>query len=296
MMAATDFDTMACMTGGCGYAWQMAPGSWAVPMMPMAAPVAAVSASGAVGGPAMMMPQVPDANNALFQTLQAVLGSQGTTGGKALAASGSGAPSARAIKRQRARERRRLGKRGAKDDCGSDQDAEEATAACAPALEHQSTVHVEMAMARPMPRGSFLWAEVEDDDCCSVAPTPPSCSSRNSSPSRARSMSGRSSASTATLSPSPAGDAAFQALVSKVTVKHTFIDIADLDTDYDDDSSPRQQPLPASDAFLGLGADFDEYRRAYRRFRLGHHKGARGEVADFEGAEKVDLASADETR
>eukprot|EP00928_Gymnodinium_smaydae_P011918 TRINITY_DN14356_c0_g3_i2.p1 TRINITY_DN14356_c0_g3~~TRINITY_DN14356_c0_g3_i2.p1 ORF type:complete len:318 (-),score=72.53 TRINITY_DN14356_c0_g3_i2:208-1119(-) len=294
MMAATAFDTMG-MTGGCSYAWSMAPGTWAVPMMQMAPPVAAAGASGAAGGP-VMMPQVPEnlaANNALLQSLQAVLGSQGTSACAGPAAAGA-APSARAMKRQRARERRRLGKQAADDGCSADQGAVADGAVPATGSEPPRTRHVEVPIAMPRPRSrtSFSWAEAEDEDedSCSVAPSPPSCASRNSSPSRPQSSSGRSSSSTPPLSPEQAGDAAFQAPTSKVTVKHTFIDIEDLDTD--DDASPKEQALPAPTASLGLGADFDEYRRAYRRFRLGHHRGARGEAADVERSEKVPDADA----
>ena len=66
-------------------------------------------------------------------------------------------------------------------------------------------------------------------------------------------------------------------VVSRVVVKHTFIDVEDEVSEEDQDSRweiPLTPPLdPGTD-----NAEFDEWRRAYRRFRLGHHQGAKGEA------------------
>jgi len=58
-----------------------------------------------------------------------------------------------------------------------------------------------------------------------------------------------------------------------VVVKHTFIDVDDSE---DLSSDEDQMPLPPT--FFESSGEIDGWRRDYRRFRLGHHHGAKGEV------------------
>jgi len=72
----------------------------------------------------------------------------------------------------------------------------------------------------------------------------------------------------------------------KLVVKHTFFEV-----DTEDSSSDDEMPLPA--AFFKTTQDIDGWRRDYRRFRLGHHQGAKGEVTANELAvDRMDLLSA----
>jgi len=74
---------------------------------------------------------------------------------------------------------------------------------------------------------------------------------------------------------------------TRIVVKRTFIDV-ELGESSDEDlgiESPLTSPLdPRND-----NAEFDEWRRAYRRFRLGHHKGAKGEATPENMRKRPDL-------
>jgi hypothetical protein len=59
----------------------------------------------------------------------------------------------------------------------------------------------------------------------------------------------------------------------KLVVKNTFFDYASEDVSSEDE----QIPLPA--AFIETTEETDEWRRNYRRFRLGHHNGSKGELS-----------------
>jgi hypothetical protein len=59
----------------------------------------------------------------------------------------------------------------------------------------------------------------------------------------------------------------------KLVVKHTFFDVEDTS---EDSSSEEEISLPA--AFFKTTEEIDGWRRDYRKFRLGHHQGAKGEV------------------
>lgn len=59
----------------------------------------------------------------------------------------------------------------------------------------------------------------------------------------------------------------------KLVVKHTFFDVC---IDSEDSSSDDEISLPP--AFFKTTKAIDGWRRDYRRFRLGHHQGAKGEV------------------
>jgi len=65
----------------------------------------------------------------------------------------------------------------------------------------------------------------------------------------------------------------------KLVVKNTFFDVA-ISEDSDSDDSESSLPM----AFFKTNSEIDCWRRDYRRFRLGHHQGAKGEVTekDFE--------------
>jgi hypothetical protein len=65
---------------------------------------------------------------------------------------------------------------------------------------------------------------------------------------------------------------------TRVVVKRTFIDVEECEVSNEEQDHRWEIPLtpplnPGTD-----NAEFNEWRRAYRRFRLGHHKGAKGEV------------------
>lgn len=59
----------------------------------------------------------------------------------------------------------------------------------------------------------------------------------------------------------------------KLVVRHTFFDV-----DSSEESSEEEViQLPA--AIFNSTGEFDEWRRDYRKFRLGHHQGAKGELS-----------------
>lgn len=58
----------------------------------------------------------------------------------------------------------------------------------------------------------------------------------------------------------------------KLVVKSTFYDVSDQANEV----TESEVPLPAP--FFPTTKEFDQWRREYRRFRLGHHHGAKGEV------------------
>lgn len=62
-----------------------------------------------------------------------------------------------------------------------------------------------------------------------------------------------------------------------VVVKHTFIEV-EVEDDFDGEIvlSQKVTLLPAA-SFFKTTAEFDQWRLAYRKFRLGHHRGAKGE-------------------
>mmetsp|Transcript_160019 Transcript_160019/g.282130 ORF Transcript_160019/g.282130 Transcript_160019/m.282130 type:complete len:226 (-) Transcript_160019:185-862(-) len=57
----------------------------------------------------------------------------------------------------------------------------------------------------------------------------------------------------------------------KLVVKSTFVDVLD-----DDAKIEVEVPLPAP--LFETTKEIDQFRRDYRRFRMGHHQGARGEI------------------
>jgi len=65
----------------------------------------------------------------------------------------------------------------------------------------------------------------------------------------------------------------------KLVVKNTFFDV-DISEDSDSDESEASLTLPS--AFFNTTLEIDGWRRDYRRFRLGHAQGARGEVTEKE--------------
>jgi len=75
------------------------------------------------------------------------------------------------------------------------------------------------------------------------------------------------------------GSASFEARAAavnaqvKLVVKSTFFDVELEDASSDDDVQ-----LPS--AFFETTAEIDGWRRDYRRFRLGHHQGAKGELTE----------------
>jgi len=81
----------------------------------------------------------------------------------------------------------------------------------------------------------------------------------------------------------------------KLVVKHTFFDV-----DESEDLSSEDDRLPLPPTFFKSTGEIDEWRRDYRRFRLGHHHGAKGEVTtnDFctGSMAGLDLATSLETR
>mmetsp|Transcript_62245 Transcript_62245/g.108852 ORF Transcript_62245/g.108852 Transcript_62245/m.108852 type:complete len:225 (+) Transcript_62245:80-754(+) len=56
----------------------------------------------------------------------------------------------------------------------------------------------------------------------------------------------------------------------KLIVKSTFVHVLKKE------NTEKEVPLP--DPFLQTTKEIDQYRREYRRFRMGHHQGARGEI------------------
>jgi hypothetical protein len=74
----------------------------------------------------------------------------------------------------------------------------------------------------------------------------------------------------------------------KVSVKHTFIDVSFDEEESDEEGGSTSSRDALNDdmplAQFETTAEFEEFRRAYRRFRLGHHQGAKGEFASPKGA------------
>jgi hypothetical protein len=67
----------------------------------------------------------------------------------------------------------------------------------------------------------------------------------------------------------------------KLVVKSTFFDVSEDEAS----SSENDVPLPAS--FRPTTREIDQWRRDYRRFRLGHHQGAKGEVSKLPATENA---------
>jgi len=61
----------------------------------------------------------------------------------------------------------------------------------------------------------------------------------------------------------------------KLVVKNTFFDVC---ISEDSSSDESEVALPAT--FFKTTSEIDGWRRDYRRFRLGHHQGAKGEVTE----------------
>lgn len=59
----------------------------------------------------------------------------------------------------------------------------------------------------------------------------------------------------------------------KLVVKGTFLEV-----ELSDDASSDDNDISLPEAFFKTNAQIDGWRRDYRRFRLGHHQGAQGEV------------------
>lgn len=74
----------------------------------------------------------------------------------------------------------------------------------------------------------------------------------------------------------------------KLVVKHTFFDVDD-----SSEASSEDEGIVLPEAFFKTTEEIDAWRRDYRRFRLGHHSGAKGEVTDkdfgSENLESLDL-------
>lgn len=66
----------------------------------------------------------------------------------------------------------------------------------------------------------------------------------------------------------------------KLVVKRTFFDV---DTE---DLSSSEDEIPLPPAFIKTTVEIDEWRRDYRRFRLGHRQGAKGEITDIQVSEE----------
>jgi len=62
----------------------------------------------------------------------------------------------------------------------------------------------------------------------------------------------------------------------KIVVKNTFFDVEESTEDWSSDDDRSNYDLP--EAIFSSTDEIDEWRRDYRRFRLGHHHGAKGEV------------------
>jgi len=61
---------------------------------------------------------------------------------------------------------------------------------------------------------------------------------------------------------------------SRLVVKHTFIDVHD-----EEDVESQEALMNMPEAEFETTADFEEWRRAYRKFRFGYHRGAKGEAS-----------------
>lgn len=102
-------------------------------------------------------------------------------------------------------------------------------------------------------------------------------------------------AETASALPESEGfDAKFAAVAAevKLVVKKTFFEV-----DVEDSDSSESSMLELPPALFNSTPEVDEWRRAYRRFRLGYHQGATGEfsVANM-GLPNLDLRICQEPR
>jgi len=61
----------------------------------------------------------------------------------------------------------------------------------------------------------------------------------------------------------------------KLIVKGTFFEV-----ELEESSSSSDEEIQLPEAFFKTTDEIDGWRRDYRRFRLGHHQGAKGEVSE----------------
>lgn len=102
---------------------------------------------------------------------------------------------------------------------------------------------------------------------------------RNEQPSQASNCDQDSCASTRASDDESPARLALGAQVVRLCVRNTFFDVPDdtSSSDEDDVELLRAGSLPAP--MFATSESFEEFRRSYRRFRLGGHDGAKGEAS-----------------